>query len=106
MKIRDGKNYYSNSGKADTGGAKIGKLQKDGRTKRLLILFVGIVFTFLAPEVQSREINVAAVVKPRYIQLGEKTRLDLTNLRGHAHQTYRGTEIQFPTRFPRRSFTL
>ena len=27
---------------------------------------------------ESREINVAAVVKPRYIQLGEKARLDLT----------------------------
>ena len=47
-------------------------------TKSLLIFFVGIVFTFLAPEAQSREINVAAVVKPRYIQLGEKARLDLT----------------------------
>ena len=44
----------------------------------LLIFFVGIVFTFLAPEAQSREINVAAVVEPRYIQLGEKARLDLT----------------------------
>ena len=47
-------------------------------TKGLLIFFVGIVFTFLAPEAQSRELNVAAVVKPRYIQLGEKARLDLT----------------------------
>lgn len=72
MKIRDGKNYYSNSAKADTGGTKIGKLQC------LLIFCVGIVFTFLAPETQSREIHVAAVVKPRYIQLGEKARLDLT----------------------------
>ena len=50
----------------------------------LLIFFVGIVFTFLAPEVQSREINVAAVVKPRYIQLGEKARLDLT-ISGDTH---------------------
>lgn len=39
---------------------------------------MGIVFTFLAPEAQSREISVAAVVNPRYIQLGEKARLDLT----------------------------
>ena len=93
MKTRDGKNYYSNSGKADTGGAKTGKLQKRGsraagqqgsvrfpifQPSSLLIFFVGIVSTFLAPAAQSREINVAAVVEPRYIQLGEKARLDLT----------------------------
>ena len=82
MKIRDGKNYYSNSAKADTGGAKIGKLQifhsSTPPTKSLLIFFVGIVFAFLATETASQEINVAAVVKPRYIQLGEKARLDLT----------------------------
>ena len=50
----------------------------EGWKKSLLIFLVGIVFTFLAPEAQSREINVAAVVKPRYIQLGERARLDLT----------------------------
>ena len=53
-------------------------------TKSLLIFFVGIVLTFLAPEAQSREINVAAVVKPRYIQLGEKARLDL-KISGDTH---------------------
>ena len=53
-------------------------------TKSLLIFLIGIVFTFLAPETQSREINVAAVVKPRYIQLGEKARLDLT-ISGDTH---------------------
>lgn len=48
------------------------------QSSSFLIFFVGIVFTFLAPEAQSREINVAAVVKPRYIQLDERARLDLT----------------------------
>ena len=47
-------------------------------TKSLLIFFVGIVFTFLATDAQSQEINVAAVVSPRHIQVGEKARLDLT----------------------------
>ena len=48
------------------------------QSSNLLIFFVGIVFTFLATVAESREIHVAAVVKPRYIQLGEKARLDLT----------------------------
>ena len=66
---------------------KIGKLQKDGYprfhastlpTKRLPLFFVGIVFILLATQAQSLEINVAAVVNPRQIQLSEKARLDLT----------------------------
>ena len=67
---------------------RIGKLQKDGRKDRrrfpifqsssLLIFCVGIVLIFLATEVQSREIHVAAAVHPRHIQIGEKARLDLT----------------------------
>lgn len=48
------------------------------RAKRLPIFFVGIVFIFLATAARSQEINVAAVVKPRHIQLGEKARLELT----------------------------
>ena len=44
----------------------------------LPIFFVGIVFIFLATAAQSQEINVAAVVRPRHIQFGEKARLDLT----------------------------
>ena len=48
------------------------------RTKRLLIFFVGIVFILLAAKAESQAINVAAVVNPRQIQLGEKARLDLT----------------------------
>ena len=48
------------------------------QSSSLLIFCVGIVLIFLATEVQSREIHVAAVVHPRHIQLGEKARLDLT----------------------------
>ena len=48
------------------------------QSPRLPMFFVGIVFIFLATAVQSQEINVAAVVNPRQIQLGEKARLDLT----------------------------
>ena len=45
----------------------------------LLLFFVGIAFIFLTTaETQSQEINVAAVVRPRHIQFGEKARLDLT----------------------------
>lgn len=47
-------------------------------TKRLPILFVGIVFIFLTTAAQSQEINVAAAVHPRQVQIGEKARLDLT----------------------------
>ena len=46
--------------------------------KSLPIFFVGVVFIFLATEARSQEINVAAVVKPRHIQFGEKARLELT----------------------------
>lgn len=45
---------------------------------RLPIFFVGIVFILLATKAQSQEINVAAVINPRQIQLDEKARLDLT----------------------------
>ena len=77
----------------DFGGKRIGKLQKDGKrevwkdrrigsrifqSSRLPIFFVSVVFIFFAIEGQSQEINVAAVVKPRHIQLGEKARLELT----------------------------
>ena len=55
----------------------IGKLQIF-QSSRLPIFFVGIVFILLATAVQSQEINVAAVIKPRHIQIGEKARLDLT----------------------------
>ena len=48
------------------------------RSFSLPIFFVGIVFIFLATAAQSQEINVAAVVRPRHIQFGEKARLDLT----------------------------
>ncbi len=48
------------------------------RSSDLLIFFLGIVFIFLVTAAESREINVAAVINPRYIQLGEKARLDLT----------------------------
>ena len=48
------------------------------QSSNLPIFFVGIVFIFLATDVQSQEINVAAVVSPRHIQFGEKARLDLT----------------------------
>ena len=47
-------------------------------TKRLSLFFVGTVFILLATKAQSLEINVAAVVNPRQIQLDEKARLDLT----------------------------
>ena len=75
------------------GGKRIGKLQKNGKreiwkdrrigfrsfpSSRLPIFFVSVVFIFFAIEGQSQEINVAAVVKPRHIQLGEKARLELT----------------------------
>ena len=48
------------------------------QSSSLLILVVGIVFIFLVTKAQSQEINVAAVVRPRHIQFGEKARLDLT----------------------------
>ena len=48
------------------------------QSSSLLILVVGIVFIFLATAAQSQKINVAAVVRPRHIQFGEKARLDLT----------------------------
>ena len=44
----------------------------------LLTVCVGIVFIVFPTTAQSQEINVAAVVKPRQIQLDEKARLDLT----------------------------
>lgn len=44
----------------------------------LPVFFVSIVFIFLATETLSQGINVAAVVHPRQIQIGEKARLDLT----------------------------
>ena len=44
----------------------------------LLVFCVGIVFILLATAAESREINVAAVVQPRHIQLGETARLDVT----------------------------
>ena len=44
----------------------------------LPMFFIGIVFILLATKAQSKEINVAAVINPRQIQLGEKARLDLT----------------------------
>ena len=47
-------------------------------TKRLPIFFVGMILIFLAAKAESQAINVAAVVNPRQIQLGEKARLDLT----------------------------
>ena len=93
MRIGYGKNYFNNSAKAALDVRGIGKLQKDGKPEgwkdkrmgfpifqfsRLPIFFVGIVFILLATEVQSQEINVAAVINPRQIQIGEKARLDLT----------------------------
>ena len=81
---------------------RIGKLQTDGKmeerkkgrrgwkdgyphfhtsnfpTKSLPIFFVGIVFILLATKAQSLEINVAAVINPRQIQIDEKAQLDLT----------------------------
>ena len=49
------------------------------RIGNLPLFFVGIVFIFLATvETQSQEIQVAAVVRPRHIQLGERARLNLT----------------------------
>ncbi|RKU19139.1 hypothetical protein C6500_11955 [Candidatus Poribacteria bacterium] len=98
MKIGYGENYYNNNVKVDIGVKRIGKLQKNrkregwkkGRmenlrfqpsnlpTKNLLLFFVGIVFIFLATEVESQKINVAAVVSPRHIQFSERARLDLT----------------------------
>lgn len=79
---------------------RIGKLQKDrkildwkvGRLEEwvlhpsllpsfhplLPLFFLSIVCIFLTTATHSEEINVAAVVSPRHIQLGEKARLDLT----------------------------
>ena len=61
------------------------KDRKNGRLRfrifefsNLIIFFGGIVFSFLATAAESGEINVAAVVAPRSIQLDEKARLDLT----------------------------
>ena len=48
------------------------------QSSNLPIFFVGIVFIFLTVAAQSQEINVDAVVVPRYIQLGENARLNLT----------------------------
>ena len=45
---------------------------------KLQIFFVCIVFILLATKAESQQINVAAVVQPRHIQIGEKARLDLT----------------------------
>lgn len=53
----------------------------------LPIFFVGMVFILLATKAQSQEINVAAVVHPRHIQIGEKARLDL-NLSGDTAITH------------------
>lgn len=47
------------------------------RIGRLSLFFLGIVFIYLVTAAESQEINVAAVVSPRHIQLGEKARLDL-----------------------------
>ena len=44
----------------------------------LLMFCIGTVFIFLVTVGQSQEINVAAVVNPRQIQLDEKARLNLT----------------------------
>jgi hypothetical protein len=71
----------------------IGKLQRDGKlegwkagrlwflifqSSNLLIFFVGVVFIFFPTAAQTQAVNVAAVVHPRHIQIGEKARLDLT----------------------------
>lgn len=45
---------------------------------KLQIVCVCIVFILLATKAESQQINVAAVVQPRHIQIGEKARLDLT----------------------------
>ena len=45
---------------------------------RFPLFFIGVVFIFIATAAQSQEVNVAAVIKPRQIQLDEKARLDLT----------------------------
>lgn len=52
---------------------RIGNLQRIGWR-----LVAGIVFISCALAAQSQEINVAAVVSPRYIQLNEKAKLELT----------------------------
>ena len=44
----------------------------------LPIFCVCIVLSLLAIKAESQQINVAAVVQPRHIQIGEKARLDLT----------------------------
>ncbi|MDE0011745.1 MAG: BatD family protein [Candidatus Poribacteria bacterium] len=102
MRIGYGKNYFNNSAKAAPDVRGIGRLQKDGKmeggkqgsrgwkdgappfhsstlpTKSLPIFFLGIVFILLAAKAQGQGVNVAAVINPRQIQIGEKARLDLT----------------------------
>ncbi len=84
MKIGYGKNNYRNNAKPDIGGKRIGKLSKNTYKAAWFVLFFTI-FPFFASAQERFEVkttspvvNVAAVVKPRYIQFGEKARLELT----------------------------
>ncbi|MCG9131742.1 BatD family protein [Candidatus Poribacteria bacterium] len=81
MKIGYGKNYYSNSVKADSGVRKIGKPPKIALFTLFLVCFSvlnAVQSTVGQVSTRAPAINVAAAVKPRHIQLGEKARLDLT----------------------------
>lgn len=83
MRIGYGKNYFNNSAKAALDVRGIGKLLR----KTVSVIFAVLLFMSLllataqrlvAAEASQPIINVAAVINPRHIQIGEKARLDLT----------------------------
>ncbi|MDE0555974.1 MAG: BatD family protein, partial [Candidatus Poribacteria bacterium] len=84
MRIGYDKNYYKNNAKVDFGGKRIGRFRKRiPKTAWCVLLFT--IFPFftaaqaqIATHATHATINVAAFVKPRHIQLGEKARLELT----------------------------
>ena len=84
MKIGYGKSYYRNNAKVGLDGKKIGRLaEKMPKTVWCLLLFMvfpvfAVAQARVATGATDAIINVAAVVKPRYIQVGEKARLELT----------------------------